>query len=139
RREQAEVLEAIVPELFDGDLQVDVTRRVAELHRYELGSPERAKETYCKVLELRADDRASLLALEELYGESGEAARLLVILERRAEESDPDDERRELSYRQAELLSGELSEPARPIAVSQAPRTASPAAMAAAARQTRPR
>lgn len=136
RREQAEVLEAIVPELFDGDLQVDVTRRVAELHRYELGSPERAKETYCKVLELRADDRASLLALEELYGESGEAARLLEILERRAEVSDSDDERRELSYRQAELLSGELNEPERAIEVYESIITSSLDARAVEALQT---
>lgn len=117
RREQAAVLEEIAPELFDGDLQVEVTRRVAELHRYELGSPERAKETYCKVLELRSDDRPSLLALEELYGESGESTRLLEILERRAEVAEADDERKELSYRQAELLAGELGESARAIEV----------------------
>lgn len=117
RKEQAAVLEAIAPEIFDGDLQVEVTRRVAELQRFELGSPERAREMYSKVLELRSDDVPSLLALEELYAEAGDAARLLEVLERRAELAEGDEERRNLAYRQAELLAGELGEPARAIEV----------------------
>lgn len=117
RKEQAAVLEAVVPELFDGDLQVEVTRRVAELQRHELGSAERAREMYVKVLELRSDDAQSLLALEELYEQAGDAERLLEILERRSEIAEDEDERRTLAYRQAELLAGVLAMPERAIEV----------------------
>ncbi len=117
RRAQAKVLEEIAPELFDGDLQLEVMCRVAELHRRDLAEPERARELYQKALELRSDDARALLALEELYAEAGDSKHLLEILERRAEVAESDDDRRELAYRQAELLSDKLEEPSRAIEV----------------------
>ncbi len=117
RRAQAAVLEEIVPELFDGDLQIEVIRRVAELYRRELGDAERARELYKKAIELRSDDTASLVALEELYAEVDDSENLLDILQRRAEVAESDDERRDLAYRQAELLSGKLKQAARAVEV----------------------
>lgn len=117
RRAQAAVLEEIAPELFDGDLQLEVTCRVAELHRRELHEPERARELYQKALELRPDDVRALLSLEELYAEAGDSQNLLGILERRAEAAESEEERRELAYRQAELLASKLAQPERAIEV----------------------
>jgi tetratricopeptide (TPR) repeat protein len=117
RRAQAAVLEEIAPELFDGDLQIEVIRRVAELYRRELGDTERARELYRKAVELRSDDTASLVALEELYAEADDSEHLLDILQRRAEVAASDEERRALAYRQAELLSDKLKQPAKAIEV----------------------
>ena len=99
RRAQAAVLEEIAPDLFDGDLQIEVIRRVAELYRRELGDPERAREFYKKAVELRADDTASLVALEELYAEADDAEHLLDILQRRGRVlDDVVDERRRYGH-----------------------------------------
>ncbi len=117
RADQVAVLEAVAPEIFDADLQLAVTRRVAEIARHELQDEEKAKEFYQKALELRSDDVRSLQALEELHAASGDSQSLLQILERRGEVAESEDERTHLAYRRAELLAGELADRPRAIEV----------------------
>ncbi len=107
----------VVSNLFDGDVQLGVTLKIADLARRELKDKRLAREYYTKALELRADHPHALAALETLYEEDGDAQRLLDVLERRAEVADSDDERKRLLYRRATLLAGELGDKARAIEV----------------------
>lgn len=107
----------IVPEIFDGDVQLKVTLKIAELARNQLGDRELAREYYTKALELQSDDRTALVALESLYEEAGDGPRLLEILERRVEAAESDTERKELLFRRARLLAEVLEERAQAIDV----------------------
>jgi len=115
RRAQVEILESIAPELFDADQQLELQKRVAALQRTELGDTNAAVVSYNRALELRADDRESLIALEELYEQADKHRDLLSILERREESAGDDAERKQLLFRRASLLASSLSEPARAI------------------------
>ncbi len=107
----------VVPEIFDGDVQLAVTLKVADLARHELADRELAREYYQKALELRADDWQALSALESLYEEAGDAQNLLEILERRVESAESDDERKQLLFRRAKLLAEVIEDNARAIEV----------------------
>ncbi len=111
------ILSELVDSIFDGDVQLSVTLRIADVARQELGDRELAKTYYKKALELRADDRRALVALESLYEESSDAASLLEILERRSEAAEGDDERKQLMFRRARLLSDTLDDKPRAITV----------------------
>lgn len=114
---QVALLREIVPEIFDGDAQFDVTMRIADLARHRLGDRALAKESYARALELRADDPRALVALEALYEESGDSAELLGVLERRVEVAEQDEERKELLYRRARLLAETMKDRPRAIEV----------------------
>src|SRR5690606_20422607 len=107
----------VVPEIFDGEVQLTVTLKIAELARHRLADRDLAREYYQKVLELRSDDKQALIALESLYEESGDAASLLDVLERRVEAADDDDERKQLLFRRARLLAEVIGDKARAIDV----------------------
>lgn len=115
--EYVKLLCDVVPEIFDGEVQLIVTLKVADLARHKLADRELAREYYKKALELRADDKQALTALESLYEESGDARNLLEILERRTEIAEDDQERKALLFRRAKLLSEALSERRRAIEV----------------------
>ncbi len=114
---QVTLLREIVPEIFDGDAQYDVTMRIADLARHRLGDGALARESYARALELRADDPRALVALEALYEESGESAELLGVLERRVEVAERDEDRKELLYRRARLLAETMKDRPRAIEV----------------------
>lgn len=107
----------IAPEIFDGEVQLRITLKIAELARNQLGDRELAREYYSKALELQSDDRTALVALESLYEEAGDGPRLLEILERRVEAAESDTERKELLFRRARLLADVLEEQDRAIEV----------------------
>ncbi len=94
----------VVPGIFDGEVQLEVTLKIADLAKSELGDRALARQYYDKALELRADEPRALAALESLYEETSDAPMLLGVLERRAEVATSDDERRRLLYRRARLL-----------------------------------
>jgi tetratricopeptide (TPR) repeat protein len=94
----------VAPGIFDGDVQLAVTLKIADLAKSELGDRTLARQYYDKALELRADEPHALAALESLYEETGDAPMLLGVLERRAEVATADDDRRRLLYRRARLL-----------------------------------
>ncbi len=107
----------IVPEIFDGEVQAEVTLRIADLARERLQDRGLAREYYSKALELRSDDPKALMALESLYEESGDAPNLLHILERRVEIAAGDQDRKELLFRRARLLAEVLNDKPRAIEV----------------------
>ncbi len=106
-----ELLSAVVPEILDGDLQLEVTRRIAELARTRLDDAQLARTYYVKALDLRSDDRKSLVALESLYEETKDAPALLDILKRRAESAESDAERKALLFKEARLCDETLGDP----------------------------
>jgi golgin subfamily B member 1 len=108
--ELVELLRSAVPDIVDGELQLEVTLRIAEIARAPLGQTELAKEYYAKALELRGDDRRALVALESLYEETGDHAALLDVVKRRAEAAESDAERRQLLFKQAQLCDEKLGD-----------------------------
>jgi len=115
--EYVKLLCDVVPEIFDGEVQLTVTLKIADLARHQLADRELARAYYKKALEQRADDKQALGALESLYEETGDAQNLLEILERRAEVAESDEERKQLLFRRARLLSDVLDNKKRAIEV----------------------
>ncbi len=104
RAEQVKLMCEVVPQIFDGVVQIDVTLRIADLARHQLADRELAREYYQKALELRVDDPKALAALESLYEEAGDAKNLLEVLERRADTAETDADRKQLLFRRGRLL-----------------------------------
>lgn len=115
--EYVKILCDIVPDIFDGEVQLAVTLKIADLARHQLADRELARQYYKKALEQRADDKKALGALESLYEETGDAQNLLEILERRVEVADGNEERKQLLFRRARLLSDVLEDKPRAISV----------------------
>ncbi|HYJ10221.1 MAG TPA: hypothetical protein VEX18_14460, partial [Polyangiaceae bacterium] len=115
--EYVKLLCDVVPEIFDGDVQLIVTLKIADLARHKLADRQLARDYYKKALELRAEDKQALTALESLYEEGGDARNLLEILERRTEVAENDQERKTLLFRRAKLLSEALNERRKAIVV----------------------
>jgi tetratricopeptide (TPR) repeat protein len=115
--ELVELLRSVVGEILDGDVQLDVTLRIAELGRTKLGDNALAKEFYAKALDLRGDDRRALVALESLYEQTGDQPALLEIVKRRVDAAADDAERKQLLFKQARLSDEKLGEPRAAIAV----------------------
>ncbi len=113
------ILRDVVGDIFDGEVQIEVTLKIAALCRDRLGDRDLSREYFQKALELRPDDRTALLALESLYDEGGNAQNLLDILERRTDAAESDDERKVLLYRRGALLAKSLDERSRAIEVYQ--------------------
>ena len=108
--ELVELLRSVVGEILDGDLQLEVTLRIAEIARTRLGDPALAQQHYARALELRGDDRRALEALESLYEETGDHAALLEVLKRRAEAAENEAERKALLFKQARLCDEKLGD-----------------------------
>lgn len=115
--EYVKLLCEVAPSIFDGELQLEVTLKIADLARHKLADRELAREYYRKALELRPDERKALSALEALYEESGDAQSLLEILERRAEVAESETDKKQLMYRRARLLADVIEDKARAIEV----------------------
>jgi tetratricopeptide (TPR) repeat protein len=105
----------VVGGIFDGEVQLNVTLKIAKIAQEQLRDGTLAREYYNKALELRADEPQALEALEALYEESGDAANLLGVLERRAEVAPTDSDRKRLLYRRAKLLASVLDDKKRAI------------------------
>jgi len=108
--ELAELLRSVVADILDGDLQLEVTLRIAEIARTRLGDLALAQQHYARALDLRGDDRRALLALESLYEETGDHAALLDVLKRRTEASESEVERKALLFKQARLCDEKLGD-----------------------------
>ena len=115
--ELVQLLRSVVGEILDGDLQLEVTLRIADVARSRLGDTALAKEHYVKALELRGDDPRALAALESLYEETGEHTALLDVVRRRADVAENEKERRQLLFKQARLCDEKLGDGRAAIAV----------------------
>ena len=101
--EHAELLEAIAPDILDGDLQTEALMRCAEVVRSRLEDRARARALYQRVLDHRPDHRPALDALESLHLEAEDHQALLEILRRKGELAETPSERIALLERQAML------------------------------------
>jgi tetratricopeptide (TPR) repeat protein len=115
--ELVELLRGAVGDILDGDVQLDVTLRIAEIARAPLGNAALAKEYFVRALDLRGDDRRALVALESLYAELEDHAALLDVVKRRADAADDEAERKELLFKQARLCDEKLGDARAAIAV----------------------
>jgi tetratricopeptide (TPR) repeat protein len=115
--EHVELLRSVVGEILDGDLQLEVTLRIAEIARTRLGNPAMAQQYYARALELRGDDRRALVALESLYEETGDHPALLDVVKRRADSAESETERKQLLFKQARLSDEKLNDPRSAIGV----------------------
>jgi tetratricopeptide (TPR) repeat protein len=115
--ELVELLRAIVGDILDGDLQLEVMLKIAELARVRLSDLELAKTFYVKALDARGDDRRALTALESLYEEAKDAPALLDILRRRAEAAEGGAERKQLLFKEAKLCDETLGDARQAIGV----------------------
>ena len=91
--ELVELLRSVVGEILDGDVQLEVTLRIAEIARTHLKDTALAQQHYARALELRGDDRRALLALQSLYEETGDHPALLDVVKRRADAAESEGER----------------------------------------------
>jgi tetratricopeptide (TPR) repeat protein len=107
----------VVADILDGDLQLEVTLRIAEIARTRLGDPAMAQQHYVRALQLRSDDRRALVALESLYEETGDHVALLDVVKRRAESAEDEAERKQLLFKQARLSDEKLGDARGAIAV----------------------
>jgi tetratricopeptide (TPR) repeat protein len=105
-----DLYESVIDEMLDAEVQQRTRLRAGELARTRLEDRARAVRHYRAALEAQGEDRRALVALEELYAETGEDAALLEILQRRAEAAEGDGERLELLLRAAALQAGPLGE-----------------------------
>ncbi|MBN1609318.1 MAG: tetratricopeptide repeat protein [Polyangiaceae bacterium] len=120
QQEQVELLRAVASDIMDGEVQLSVLLKIAELSRYRLGDMKLAREYYEKALEVRVDDRRALIALQSLHEETGDTESLLSVLERRVDCAENDDERKALMFQRGELLADTLKDPVRAIPVYEA-------------------
>jgi tetratricopeptide (TPR) repeat protein len=100
----------VVDEILDGDVQQTVRLRIGELARTRLSQRPLAIDQYRKALESRADDRRAMIALEEIYAESGDSKSLLDTLTLRVEHAESDAEKKALLFRIADLRKGPLDD-----------------------------
>jgi len=108
--ELVELFRSVVGEILDGDVQLEVTLRIAEIARTQLRDPALARQHYVRALELRGDDRRALLALQSLYEETEDYPALLDVVKRRADAAESEVERKQLLFKQARLSDEKLGD-----------------------------
>jgi tetratricopeptide (TPR) repeat protein len=104
------LLRSAVDDMVDGDLQLEVVLRIADVSRSRLGETSLAKEYYSRALDLRGDDARALSALESLYEETQDYPALLEIVRRRADGATTEDERKALLFKQARICDEKLGD-----------------------------
>ncbi len=115
--ELVELLRSAVGDIADGDVELRVTLRIADIARSSLKDAALAKEYYARALDLRGDDARTLLALDALYEETQDHAALLDIVRRRADAAENEEERRQLLFKQARLCDEKMGDTRAAIAV----------------------
>lgn len=116
-RDLVELLQQVATEIPDSELALDVRLKIADLARTHLADRALARGEYDRALELRPDDRRTLLALQSLHEEAGDAPALLSVLRLRAEAAESDDERKALLFQQATLCDATLGDASAAITV----------------------
>ncbi|MGD0674749.1 MAG: tetratricopeptide repeat protein [Polyangiaceae bacterium] len=112
-----DLFRSVVGDILNGDLQLRLTLRIADIARARLGEVALATQYYVRALDLRSDDRAALVALESLHEETGDNEALLSIVRRRADAAESEAERRQLLFKQARLSDEKLGDARAAIAV----------------------
>lgn len=110
-----DIYEDGIDELADAQAAVGILLKVAHIHDAQLGSAERAIESYRKVLALDESNSEALDALERILAAEGRHQDLVEVLERKAEYSVDPVERKELLFRVCDLWDDKLERPDRAI------------------------
>ena len=105
RRGFATLLDEVLRASDDGQVQRDVSRRLARLFDQELDSGQEAVEHYRRLLDFDEFDPESLAALDRIYTEASSWEELRDVLQRRVATADPD-QTAELRFRLGKLLEG---------------------------------
>ena len=101
---QVALLREIVSNIFDGETQLSVLLEIAGMAQSGLNDRDLARQYFEKALEQNPENRTALIALEGIHEQSGDVKSLLEITARRVESAADDDERKQLLFRQAQLL-----------------------------------
>ena len=107
---QVSLLREIVGDIFDGETQLAVLLEIAGMAQSALHDRELARQYFEKALEQHPEDRTALIALEGIHEQAGDVRSLLEITARRVESAADDQERKQLLFKQAQLLSDKLGE-----------------------------
>jgi len=114
---QVSLLREIVADIFDGETQLSVLLEIASMAQTALHDPAMAREYFEKALEQNPENRTALMALEVIHEQAGDTRALLDVTARRVETALNEEERKELLFRQAQLLNEQLGERAQAIEV----------------------
>ncbi|MCB9573169.1 MAG: tetratricopeptide repeat protein, partial [Kofleriaceae bacterium] len=114
--ELIDIYRRIAPDVLDGEIQRTLYLDVADLARAVRHDVGLAREHYQKVLDAQPDDRRALLALESIYRETGEHARLWDVLMRKSELAADPNARVAALAEAAALCAGPLDRPDEAIA-----------------------
>lgn len=109
-QELVDLYRGIVADVADGEVQVELTLKIADLARARLNDAALAKSSYVRALELSAEETRALTALESLYEESGDHPALLDILKKRADLAETDADRKKILVKQALLSEDTLKD-----------------------------
>ena len=101
----------------DPDEKKQLYLEVGAVYERQLGQPEKAIETYQRVLDLDPDDLAALSQLDALYQSTGHSEDLLAVLEREAELSSDPMRALDFRYRIGELYEQKLNDAFRAVEV----------------------
>ncbi len=101
----------------DADEKKGLYIQIGAVYERELGQPEKAIETYQRVLELDPDDVQALSRLDALYQTAGKADELLSVLEREAELASDPAQAIDHRYRIGELYEQKLNDAFRAVEV----------------------
>ncbi len=118
--ETCELYRTVSSDVIDGDVQLAMLLRVGDIAKSRLDKSDLAIEYYKKALDARPDEKKAMLALEELYQRREDHQALLDILRKRADLAESDAERKELLFREADLLRDRLEDKAGAIGVLEA-------------------
>lgn len=99
----ADAYEAVLPEVLDEALRLELGLRVGELAATELHDHARAVAAYGRVLEAAPGEERALEALERLHDAANEVPELLAVLEQRAAAAEGRDERLARLFRRARV------------------------------------
>jgi len=106
------IYKEVAPDVLDAELQRRLYLDIADLSRGVLNDDAEAREYYERVLDAQPDDPRAMAALEYIYRESEEHARLYEILNRKAELNEDNLEARAAALTEAaKLCAGPLARP----------------------------
>lgn len=107
---QVTLLREIVGDIFDGETQLAVLLEIASMAQSALQDSGLARQYFEKALEQSPENRKALMALEVIHEQAGDTRSLLDVTARRVETALDDEERKQLLFRQAQLLNENLGE-----------------------------
>ncbi|MCA9543155.1 MAG: tetratricopeptide repeat protein [Myxococcales bacterium] len=106
----AALIEEVTPDLESESLAQDLLARLAGIYEEKLVDIERAIDAHRRVLDLDAEVRASIEALDRLYLRSEQWVELLAIYRRKLELAEAPEDREALQFQIAELLENMLGD-----------------------------